>query len=90
MLLMLPNLCKKLTTEIFLLAETIKLILNFSNIRSAVKFDEEASLLLVLDRHRDRNLEVILVSNSSNNLFVKISLALGFDNLIAFFTLYDI
>ena len=42
------------------------------------------ALLLVLDRHRDQNLEVILESNLSDDLSVKISLALVFDNLIAF------
>ena len=43
---MLPYFCKKLATETLSLAESIKLILNFSDIL-VVKFDEEALVLFI-------------------------------------------
>ena len=67
-----------------LLAESIKFALYFFVILSTIKFDEEAILPLFLERHRDQNLEIFLKSNLSYNLFVEISLAHVFENLINF------
>ncbi len=68
-----------------LLAKSTKFVLNFSDIWSAIKFDKAELLLLISDCLRDQNLEKFLEINLSNNLSVKISLALIFINNLKFF-----
>ena len=77
------NLCKKLAMHRNIITRRINKI-NLKFLSYLINFYEEALLLLVLDRHRDQNLEVFLKCNLSDNLSVKISLTLVFDNIKVF------